>query len=111
MPPGRRRYENVAAEPRLTVPPSWRARSWVTRKSEQCFAPGGAPSCFLTGARGKAARHVNGAHDEPALDGAEPVRRVFRNENPIAFRDVPRRSAFNRGAIQVRGIRSLLIDE
>src|SRR5216684_3411709 len=61
--------------------------------------------------RGKGPGHVHGEHDQHAVDGAEPVRRILRNENPIAFGDVARGSALDRGASQIGGIGSLLVDE
>ena len=39
------------------------------------------------------------------------MRRVFRNQNEISFGDGARRSAFNLGAIEVRGICPALFDE
>ena len=47
--------------------------------------------------------------NQHAIDGTEPVRRVFRDQNPVSFGDGARRSAFDRGAIEVGGIRSLFI--
>src|ERR1700730_16652403 len=62
-------------------------------------------------ARQSRARHMHREQDEHTIDGAEPMRRVFRNENEISFCDGARRSAFNRRATEVRGICSSLLDE
>ena len=54
---------------------------------------------------------MNGHYDKPALRLSEGVGRVFRNEDIIARRDVPRRAAFDPGSRQVGRVRPLFADQ
>src|SRR6266699_1584868 len=89
----------------------WVAKSWETVFSvtgNLAFPHSDRPTLSGTTSR---ARHMHREQNEHTIDGAEPMRRVFRNENEISFCDGARRSTFNRRATEVRGICSSLLDE
>ena len=60
--------------------------------------------------RADGAGGVEGHQDDGAVDGAEPVRRFFGDDDEIAFRDGARGAAFYGGAGEVLGVGAFFVD-
>src|SRR6185295_8684649 len=62
------------------------------------------------GNRESGSRQTERHQSDVSVDGAEPVRRIFRNDDEVALRDLPRGAAFDAGAGKIVAV-GLLIGE